>query len=62
MATSPRRRDQPKSKTHTRNPDTSQQQRSVAPSGYRLQDEQLERALLTGEHAGLLEDYFGEAD
>ena len=34
--------------------------RKAEPSGYRLQDELLERALLTGEHGNLLEAYFGE--
>lgn len=61
MAPPPRRRDQPNTNTHTRNPGTSKPQRRASPSGYRLRDEHIERALLTGEHAGLLEDYFGQA-
>ncbi|MCZ6790705.1 MAG: hypothetical protein O7C70_02785, partial [Candidatus Dadabacteria bacterium] len=33
---------------------------SIGESGYRLNDSEIEQALLTGEHSGLLEDYFGE--
>ncbi|MBI4228628.1 MAG: CHAT domain-containing protein, partial [Deltaproteobacteria bacterium] len=36
--------------------------KKIYPSGYRLKDNQIELALLTGEHSGLLEDYFGESD
>ncbi len=36
--------------------------KEIYQSGYRLKDDEIERALLTGEHSGLLEDYFGQSD
>jgi len=52
-----------KAATRKKLPQPPQTPEKVVPtnvSGYSLRDDQVEQDLLTGQHAGLLEDYFGE--
>ncbi len=41
-------------------PNPSSQRDRERPSGYALQDDRVEAALITGDYRDLLEDYFGE--
>ena len=64
MAQTPDRRSRQRRATgrkpHQRRAAIRETGRDAQASGYQLRDDQVEKALLTGEHAGFLEDYFGE--